>query len=199
MTSYPRVDHPTEGATGKMFRKRSVGVFVNKLFFSERLEGVLRFVVLQAALRTADSVSRFALVAMQLECLSAYLPGLWKVAEVCSWEKLHSSDPLRARPPLQSYLLSYLAFAQASTSGILNWHNPEYTGELAMLLFDMFIPKFEFTNIEEVDPVDAWAIIGAVGGVWREFASRQCFVRRDDCFCCLFLLLFVVLAVLLWL
>lgn len=32
----------------------------------------------------------------------------------------------------------------------------------------MSIAKFEYTSIEEVDPVDAWAIIGAVGGVWRE-------------------------------
>ena len=32
----------------------------------------------------------------------------------------------------------------------------------------MNIAKFEYTSIEEVDPVDGWAIIGAIGGVRRE-------------------------------
>ncbi|CAM9385471.1 unnamed protein product [Scytosiphon promiscuus] len=58
-------------------------------------------------------------------------------------------------------------FTQASTSGTLNWYYPEYDSDFAVLLFDMFIPKFEYTSIEEVDPVDAWAIIGAIGGVWQ--------------------------------
>lgn len=46
---------------------------------------------------------------------------------------------------------------QASTSGKLNmyWSEEAFGFELAMLLFDLFIPKFEFTSIEEVDPVDA--------------------------------------------
>ncbi|CAN0019989.1 unnamed protein product [Scytosiphon promiscuus] len=58
-------------------------------------------------------------------------------------------------------------FTQASTSGTLNWYYPDYDDDFAVLLFDMVIPKFEYTNIEEVDPVDAWAIIGAIGGVWQ--------------------------------
>ena len=33
---------------------------------------------------------------------------------------------------------------------------------------EVVINKLEYTSIEEVDPVDGWAIIGAIGGVWRE-------------------------------
>ncbi|CAM9296241.1 unnamed protein product, partial [Hapterophycus canaliculatus] len=58
-------------------------------------------------------------------------------------------------------------FSQATTSGTGNWYYPELDIEGALLLFDLFIPKFEYTSIEEVDPVDPWAIIGAIGGVWQ--------------------------------
>ena len=33
---------------------------------------------------------------------------------------------------------------------------------------EVAINKFEYSSVEEVDPVDGWAIIGAIGGVWRE-------------------------------
>lgn len=36
-----------------------------------------------------------------------------------------------------------------------------------MLSLEMMIGKFEYTRIEELDPVDPWAIIGAIGGVWQ--------------------------------
>ncbi|CAB1103504.1 unnamed protein product [Ectocarpus sp. CCAP 1310/34] len=58
-------------------------------------------------------------------------------------------------------------FTQSSTSATVNWYNPDFNEELAALLFNMFIPKFEYTSIEQVDPVDGWAIIGAIGGVWQ--------------------------------
>ena len=46
---------------------------------------------------------------------------------------------------------------QSSTSGKLNWYWGEEDLELevAMLYFELIIPKFEFKSIEEVDPVDA--------------------------------------------
>ncbi|CAM9509105.1 unnamed protein product [Ectocarpus fasciculatus] len=58
-------------------------------------------------------------------------------------------------------------FTQSSTSTTVNWYNPDFDEELAALMFNMFIPKFEYTSIEQVDPVDGWAIIGAIGGVWQ--------------------------------
>ncbi|CAN0391292.1 unnamed protein product, partial [Ectocarpus sp. 13 AM-2016] len=47
-------------------------------------------------------------------------------------------------------------FTQSSTSGTVNWYNPDLDEEVAALLFNMFIPKFEYTSIEQVDPVDGW-------------------------------------------
>ena len=50
----------------------------------------------------------------------------------------------------------------------------------------MVITKFEYTSVVEVDPVDVWAIIGAIGGVWRKYTvrtkieeMRQDWVRGD--------------------
>ena len=39
---------------------------------------------------------------------------------------------------------------------------------ISVLRIEMLINKFEYTTVEEVDPVDMWAIIGAIGGVWRK-------------------------------
>ena len=39
----------------------------------------------------------------------------------------------------------------------------------AFMPVDIIISKFEYTSIVEVDPVDGWAIIGSIGGVWREY------------------------------
>ncbi|CAN0344862.1 unnamed protein product [Scytosiphon promiscuus] len=41
----------------------------------------------------------------------------------------------------------------------------------------MSIGKFEFTSIEEVDPVDIWSIIGAIGGIWSTVRERLSFIR----------------------
>lgn len=64
--------------------------------------------------------------------------------------------------------------AQRTTSGTSAWlwesDTSNYTTSLA--IFDVLIPKFEYTVITEVDPVDEWAIIGAIGGLWREFCPR---------------------------
>lgn len=35
------------------------------------------------------------------------------------------------------------------------------------MMIGFYIQRFEYTHIEEVDPVDGWAIIGAIGGVWQ--------------------------------
>ncbi|CAN0042092.1 unnamed protein product [Ascophyllum nodosum] len=48
------------------------------------------------------------------------------------------------------------------------WSGDTYEGiEVAFLLFTLHIIKFESSNIEEVDPMDAWTIIGTIGGVWQ--------------------------------
>lgn len=44
---------------------------------------------------------------------------------------------------------------------------------LSLLEVEMLITKFEYTAVEQVDPVDLWAIIGAIGGVWRKCALYQ--------------------------
>lgn len=67
-------------------------------------------------------------------------------------------------------MAAVLCFSQRSTGGNSHW---AYDGEssdyeFAVLMFSMTIAKFEYMNIEEVDPVDGWTIIGAIGGVWRE-------------------------------
>eukprot|EP00903_Cladosiphon_okamuranus_P010878 g10275.t1 len=60
-------------------------------------------------------------------------------------------------------------FTQSSTSAKVNvyWQNEDIDFEVAWLTFELLIPKFEYTIIKEVDPVDAWAIVGAIGGVWQ--------------------------------
>ncbi|CAN0142378.1 unnamed protein product [Pylaiella littoralis] len=62
-----------------------------------------------------------------------------------------------------------LTYTPAATSGQVNWYwdDEDITTEIAVVFVDLFIPRFEFTRVEEVDPVNAWAIIGAVGGVWQ--------------------------------
>lgn len=48
------------------------------------------------------------------------------------------------------------------------WVDDSFSFENALLFIEFNIAKFEYTYIKEIDPVDAWAIIGAIGGVWRE-------------------------------
>lgn len=59
---------------------------------------------------------------------------------------------------------------QSTTAGKQNWvwSSDSASFEAAFLQVEVSISKFEYTSIEEVDPVDGWAIIGAIGGVWRE-------------------------------
>lgn len=46
---------------------------------------------------------------------------------------------------------------QSTTTGKTNWYwdATGYNLSASSLFFDLFIPKFEYTSIEEVDPVDA--------------------------------------------
>ncbi|CAM9891659.1 unnamed protein product [Scytosiphon promiscuus] len=64
---------------------------------------------------------------------------------------------------------SQQTFSQATTTGVQNWWWNEIDAEieLALLMVDVSIPKFVYTSIEEVDPVDVWSIIGAIGGIWQ--------------------------------
>lgn len=48
------------------------------------------------------------------------------------------------------------------------WDGETYEGvEISLMYLEMMIGKFEYTKIKEIDPVDPWAIIGAIGGVWQ--------------------------------
>ncbi|CAM9479217.1 unnamed protein product [Pylaiella littoralis] len=62
-----------------------------------------------------------------------------------------------------------LTYTPATTSGQVNWYwdDEDITTEIAAVFVDLFIPRFEFTRVKEVDPVNAWAIMGAIGGVWQ--------------------------------
>ena len=76
-------------------------------------------------------------------------------------------------PMLFNFLVRVACFRhvchQSTTSSKQNWvWSYETTLEAAFLQVEVAINKFEYTSIEEVDPVDGWAIIGAIGGVWRE-------------------------------
>ena len=48
------------------------------------------------------------------------------------------------------------------------WTDDPILYAISLLKIDMLINKFEYTTIQEVDPVDMWAILGAIGGVWRK-------------------------------
>lgn len=43
-----------------------------------------------------------------------------------------------------------------------------FQSQISVVQLDLLIKKFEYTTVNEVDPVNAWAIIGAIGGVWRK-------------------------------
>ncbi|CAM9879744.1 unnamed protein product [Ectocarpus sp. 12 AP-2014] len=60
-------------------------------------------------------------------------------------------------------------YSQSTTTGTQNWYWTDETYELefAIMMVDVSIPKFEYTLIAEVDPVDGWSIIGAIGGIWQ--------------------------------
>ena len=63
-----------------------------------------------------------------------------------------------------------LPACQTTTSGKDTWYWTHESIEYAIshLSIEMLINKFEYTLVQEVDPVDVWAIIGAIGGVWRK-------------------------------
>ncbi|CAN0411795.1 unnamed protein product [Ascophyllum nodosum] len=60
-------------------------------------------------------------------------------------------------------------YSQSTTSGVMNGWWTSNSGEkaYAFMPVDIIISKFEYTSIVEVDPVDGWAIIGSIGGVWQ--------------------------------
>ncbi|CAM9275351.1 unnamed protein product [Ectocarpus fasciculatus] len=61
-------------------------------------------------------------------------------------------------------------FAQATITGIEHWwwgYEDYDSVEYSFFMVELSIGKFEFTSIEEVDPVDGWSIIGAIGGIWQ--------------------------------
>ena len=72
-----------------------------------------------------------------------------------------------------------MSCGQSTVSSRQNWYWVEETFPLAvsLLQIEMLITKFEYTAVEEVDPVDIWAIAGAIGGVWRKCTYLVHFVR----------------------
>lgn len=64
---------------------------------------------------------------------------------------------------------------QTTTSGTQNllWAGDSSEDAISILRMELLIKKFEYTSIQEVDPVDGWAIIGAIGGVWRKYTVLE--------------------------
>ncbi|CAN0057409.1 unnamed protein product [Scytosiphon promiscuus] len=65
-------------------------------------------------------------------------------------------------------------FTQTTTTGIENWwwDGEGYSSvDVSFMRVEMSIGSFEYTLIEEVDPVDIWSIVGAIGGVWQFVAT----------------------------
>ncbi|CAM9668302.1 unnamed protein product [Ascophyllum nodosum] len=61
-------------------------------------------------------------------------------------------------------------YFQQITSGKQNWWWTGIDGNgtlFSFLSLEITIDKFEYTRIVEIDPVDGWAIIGSIGGVWQ--------------------------------
>ncbi|CAM9219098.1 unnamed protein product [Choristocarpus tenellus] len=55
----------------------------------------------------------------------------------------------------------------STTRSLRYWDRPGYNGEqFEFINLNLYILGFRFESIEEMDPVDMWAIIGAIGGVW---------------------------------
>ncbi|CAM9891591.1 unnamed protein product [Scytosiphon promiscuus] len=61
------------------------------------------------------------------------------------------------------------SYSQSTTTGIQNWwwESESSSAEYAFTIVNLSIRKFEYTAIEEVDPVDIWSIVGAIGGIWQ--------------------------------
>lgn len=78
---------------------------------------------------------------------------------------------LRASFLLATLLANICVRTQATTTaehtlGLENFEGREYEG--ALLYVTLSVNDFTYQSIEEVDPVDWWALLGAVGGVWGE-------------------------------
>eukprot|EP00904_Undaria_pinnatifida_P011275 jgi/Undpi1/7278/HiC_scaffold_22.g09751.m1 len=60
-------------------------------------------------------------------------------------------------------------YSQTTTSGTNFWYwmGDSFQSQISVVQLDLLIKKFEYTTVNEVDPVNAWAIIGAIGGVWQ--------------------------------
>ncbi|CAN0024019.1 unnamed protein product, partial [Ectocarpus sp. 12 AP-2014] len=62
------------------------------------------------------------------------------------------------------------SFSQTTITGVEHWwwgYEDYDSVEYGFFMVELSIGKFEFTSIEEVDPVDGWSIIGAIGGIWQ--------------------------------
>lgn len=58
---------------------------------------------------------------------------------------------------------------QATTTAQHNLRLEDFEGEEyegALLYVTLSVNKFAYQSIEEVDPVDGWALLGTAGGVW---------------------------------
>ena len=65
---------------------------------------------------------------------------------------------------------------QATTTGqhtlvLESFEGKEYEG--ALLYVTLSVNKFAYQSIEEIDPVDWWALLGSAGGVWGESCKHD--------------------------
>ncbi|CAM9662379.1 unnamed protein product [Ectocarpus sp. 4 AP-2014] len=75
-------------------------------------------------------------------------------------------------------------YTQATTTAqhslrLDNFEGEEYEG--ALLYVTLSVNNFAYQSIEEVDPVDWWALLGSAGGVWEIICVMfgACFVARQ--------------------
>lgn len=64
--------------------------------------------------------------------------------------------------------------AQATTTAQHTLRLDSFEGEVyegALLYVTLSVNNFAYQSIEEVDPVDWWALLGSAGGMWGESAG----------------------------
>lgn len=80
-----------------------------------------------------------------------------------------------ATPLHSAFFFLCARFLQATTSGfhtlgIDSFDGKTYDGAFLYVTFNE--NKFAYQSIEQVDPVDPWALLGSAGGMWGE--RRKC-------------------------
>lgn len=69
------------------------------------------------------------------------------------------------------FRLAVSTLVQATTTAQYTLRLDTFEGETyegALLYVTLSVNNFAYQSVEEVDPVDTWALLGSAGGVWGE-------------------------------